>query len=159
MRVTDVGTLESGSPYMVMEYLEGHDLREEVSRGPLAVPVAVDYVLQACEAIAEAHARGIVHRDLKPSNLFRAQRPDGTALIKVLDFGISKVIAEERDRGTDQQLTATATVLGSPQYMSPEQVRSGAPPSTRDPTSGPSAWCSTSSSPLGCPSRPTRSRP
>src|SRR5690606_9112631 len=70
-RVTDVGTLDSGSPYMVMEYLKGTDLGDlVVSQGPLPIADAVEFVLQACEAVAEAHAIGIVHRDLKPSNLF-----------------------------------------------------------------------------------------
>ena len=119
-RVMDVGTLESGAPYLVMEYLEGRDLgavlRED---GPLAPALAVDYVLQASEAIAEAHALGIVHRDLKPANLFRTERADGTALIKVLDFGLSK--AEGGSQGT---LTTASSVMGSPRYMSPEQLRS-----------------------------------
>jgi serine/threonine-protein kinase len=123
-RVLDVGTLENGAPYMVMEYLAGFDVGEVLRRdGPLSVPMAVDIVLQACEAIAEAHARGIVHRDLKPPNLFATTRPDGSRLIKVLDFGISK----GADAGLGQAsntLTATGTVMGSPAYMSPEQVRS-----------------------------------
>jgi serine/threonine-protein kinase len=121
VRVYDVGRLETGEPYMVMEYLLGRDLREELVRcGPLPCGLAVDYVLQACEALAEAHARGIVHRDIKPSNLFLGQRPDGSALVKVLDFGISKIEAH----AADLSLTATQSLLGSPQYMSPEQVRS-----------------------------------
>jgi serine/threonine-protein kinase len=123
-RVLDVGTLENGAPYMVMEYLAGVDLAEVVQRdGPLGVPLAVDVVLQACEALAEAHARGIVHRDLKPANLFATTRPDGTRLVKVLDFGISKT----NDLGLSQRaqsLTASGMVMGSPAYMSPEQVRS-----------------------------------
>jgi serine/threonine-protein kinase len=119
-RVLDVGTLSSGSPYMVMEYLEGSDLGSIVeSRGPMPVDVAVDCVLQACDAVAEAHSLGIVHRDLKPRNLFLTQRNDGRALVKVLDFGISK------DRtGADLGLTRTTEVIGSPNYMSPEQLRS-----------------------------------
>ena len=83
---------ENGAPYMVMEYLDGGDLSAWLRkrRGPLAVEDAVDYLLQACEAIAEAHALGIVHRDLKPANLFLTTRADGIACVKVLDFGISK---------------------------------------------------------------------
>src|SRR5580658_875715 len=91
-RVLDVGTLEDKTPFLVMEYLEGKDLARLVrERGPLPVADAVGYVLQACEALAEAHAIGIVHRDLKPANLFATTRADGSVLVKVLDFGISKV--------------------------------------------------------------------
>jgi eukaryotic-like serine/threonine-protein kinase len=119
-RVLDVGTLDSGSPYMVMEYLEGSDLGELVeTQGPMATQAAVDYVLQACDAVAEAHSLGIVHRDLKPRNLFLTGRNDGRALVKVLDFGISK------HKGlNDLSLTRTAEVIGSPNYMSPEQLKS-----------------------------------
>ncbi len=89
-RVSDVGTLESGSPYMVMEYLHGQDLADWVrDRGAMPISDAVEFVLQACEALAEAHALGIVHRDLKPANLFVTLRADGTPCVKVLDFGIS----------------------------------------------------------------------
>ncbi|HTQ47304.1 MAG TPA: serine/threonine-protein kinase [Polyangiaceae bacterium] len=119
-RVLDVGTLETGSPFMVMEYLEGEDLGSVIEkRGPMSVPGAVDCVLQACDAVAEAHALGIVHRDLKPRNLFLTTRNDGRALVKVLDFGISKA----KGAG-DLSLTRTAEVIGSPNYMSPEQLKS-----------------------------------
>lgn len=125
VRVYDVGTLETGSPYLVMELLRGNDLDEELEvRGPLDVEEAVDYTLQACEAIAEAHRVGIVHRDIKPSNLFLARRPDGSRIVKVVDFGISKLLADEAQRGMNNKLTTTTAMLGSPQYMSPEQVRS-----------------------------------
>jgi hypothetical protein len=117
-KVHDVGRLESGAPYMVMEHLEGMDLDKlERARGPLPVEEAVLYVLQACDAVAEAHARGIVHRDLKPANLFLTRRHDGTACIKVLDFGISKQRTQD-----NLELTTTGMVLGSPLYMSPEQM-------------------------------------
>src|SRR5215468_8129223 len=119
-RVIDVGTLETGAPYIVMEYLEGCDLGGLLAQHrALAIPVAVDYVLQACDAIAEAHALGIVHRDLKPQNLFVTRSHDGTALIKVLDFGISKSSV-----AGDLVATRTQAVMGSPAYMSPEQMRS-----------------------------------
>jgi serine/threonine-protein kinase len=118
-RVLDVDTTATGLPYLVMEYLEGHDLDAELlQRGPLPVGEAVGYVLQACEAMAEAHAAGIIHRDLKPSNLFMCQDRE-TRLIKVLDFGISKSADE-----TDSKLTGTQMTMGTPLYMSPEQVRS-----------------------------------
>jgi serine/threonine-protein kinase len=118
-KVTDVGRLDDGAPYMVMEYLEGQDMDRLLrTQGPLPIPTAVDYLLQAAEAIAEAHGLGIVHRDLKPKNLFVTQRLNGDALVKVLDFGVSKVVG-----GDDLSLTATTQVLGSPSYMSPEQLR------------------------------------
>ena len=122
-RVLDVGTLDTGAPYMVMEYLAGKDLRALArERGPLPLDEAVDFVLQSGEALAEAHSLGIVHRDLKPANIFLTTRADGSPLVKVLDFGLSKVTGSgpEQERG----LTATDVVAGSPEYMSPEQVRS-----------------------------------
>ncbi len=118
-RVIDVGTLETGSPYMVMEYLEGADLSRVLEeRGPLPWQEACVYVLQACEALAEAHAGGIIHRDLKPANMFLTKAPDGSPCVKLLDFGISKVVEG------DQALTRTQSTVGSPVYMSPEQMRS-----------------------------------
>jgi serine/threonine-protein kinase len=120
-RVIDVGKLENGAPYMVMEYLEGRDLSAWLAeRGPLPVEQAVDFVLQACEAIAEAHAMGVVHRDLKPANLYCIRRPDGALSIKVLDFGISKATGP----GGSMGMTKTQAVMGSPLYMSPEQMES-----------------------------------
>jgi eukaryotic-like serine/threonine-protein kinase len=122
-RVLDVGTLDTGAPYMVMEFLAGTDLAKRLKQGgPLPVGDAVDFVLQACEAIAEAHSLGIVHRDLKPANLFLTTRAEGSPLVKVLDFGLSKMAAE--DGAPEGSLTATGFVMGSPQYMSPEQIRS-----------------------------------
>jgi serine/threonine-protein kinase len=121
-RVTDVGRLESGVPYMVMEYLDGRDLSSWLANsGPLGVEQAVDFILQACEAIAEAHALGIVHRDLKPANLFCIRRPDGQLSIKVLDFGISKVTTVG---AAAHEMTRTSAMVGSPLYMSPEQMQS-----------------------------------
>src|SRR5512146_2483854 len=130
-RVSDVGTLENGSPYMVMEYLEGDDLSHLLAaRGRFAVGEAIDFVLQACEAIAEAHVLGIVHRDLKPANLFCIRRADGRLSVKVLDFGISKMNtvgaggAASSTGGRDQSMTRTSAIMGSPLYMSPEQLQS-----------------------------------
>ncbi len=120
VRVHDVGELPTSQPYMVMEYLEGDDLGALIAeQGPLRITQAVNFVLQACEAVAEAHAHGIVHRDIKPRNLFRTTRPDGTDQIKVMDFGVSKIIAPDRAL----ELTDGRSLLGSPYYMSPEQVR------------------------------------
>jgi serine/threonine protein kinase len=123
-RVLDVGVLETGAPFMVMEFLDGADLHQWLERhGPLPVEQAVDFVLQASEAIAEAHRLGIVHRDLKPSNLFCVPRADGTLSIKVLDFGISKM-SVRTGAGSSVSMTRTATVIGTPLYMSPEQMES-----------------------------------
>jgi len=123
-RVSDVGTLDNGAPYMVMEYLEGEDLAQRVaSQGPLAIEQAVEFILQASEALAEAHAAGIVHRDLKPANLFCVRRADGLLSIKVLDFGISKM-GVLGGSGVDMGMTKTTAVMGSPYYMSPEQMLS-----------------------------------
>jgi serine/threonine-protein kinase len=120
-RVSDVGTLPTGSPYMVMEFLEGGDLADVVSKtGPLPVERAVGYVLEASEAIAEAHSLGIVHRDLKPANLFLAKKAGRDPVVKVLDFGISKT----REGASSGGLTATTAVMGSPFYMAPEQMMS-----------------------------------
>jgi serine/threonine-protein kinase len=122
VRVFDIGKTEAGIPYMVMELLPGNDLADELrARGQLPVAEAVGYVLDALDAIVEAHAAGIVHRDLKPSNLFLVRKPDGTRRAKVLDFGISKFSATA---APDAALTTTKSMLGSPGYMSPEQVRS-----------------------------------
>ena len=117
-RVMDVGTLPDGVPFMVMEYLEGHDLNQILRHhGPQMPQAVVDLMLQACEGIAEAHALGIVHRDIKPSNFFVTHRPDGSNLLKILDFGISKTPAEV------SELTGTQTVVGTPTYMAPEQMK------------------------------------
>ncbi len=117
-RVLDVET-QADLPYIVMELLEGRDLEDEIEALSDRLPMmdAVDYVLQACAGIHEAHACGIIHRDLKPANLFLCSTPDGP-LVKVLDFGISKVTDEQNAR-----LTAQMTTMGSPVYMSPEQLR------------------------------------
>jgi serine/threonine-protein kinase len=128
-RVLDVGKLKNGEPYMVMEYLEGHDLDAELRKQgrALSVPAAVDYMLQACEAFAEAHSLGMIHRDIKPKNLYLTRTVDGRPLVKVLDFGLAKTIGQMGD----VSLTATSAVFGSPQYMSPEQMRSAKDVDTR----------------------------
>ncbi len=118
-RVIDVDETTNGIPYMVMERLHGHDLETELdARGKLEIPEAVQFVIEACAAMSEAHRRGIVHRDLKPSNLFLSTEDDGSVCVKVLDFGISKVQNE------DGRITSTQHQMGTPLYMSPEQVRS-----------------------------------
>jgi serine/threonine-protein kinase len=118
-RVYDVDTVD-GVPFMVMEHLTGQDLAAVIhKRGPLPVEEAADLLLQACEPVNEAHALGIVHRDLKPGNLFLTTAADGLPFIKVLDFGISKTTVDD-----DVSVTASHAVLGSPLYMSPEQLAS-----------------------------------
>jgi eukaryotic-like serine/threonine-protein kinase len=121
VRVLDVGALSDGLPFIVMELLNGRSLEEELmARGPLPVSEAVSHVLQVIDALAEAHVGGIVHRDLKPANLFISERPDRSAVVKVLDFGISKVLGDAAGMG----LTRTGMIVGSPLYMAPEQLRS-----------------------------------
>ncbi len=124
-RVLDVDTLPNGAPFIVMELLEGHDLAVELRKGPPPLERAVTIILQACEAVAEAHAAGIVHRDLKPANLFLAKKDDGTISVKVLDFGISKITRHEptAEITEEKALTSANTMLGSPLYMSPEQMK------------------------------------
>jgi serine/threonine-protein kinase len=116
--VYDVGRLESGEPFMIMEYLDGRTLTDVLAeRGVLPVEEAVLYALHACEALAEAHALGIVHRDLKPDNLYLTQANDGSPCVKVLDFGVSKLLGDD-----GPSMTTTGAIVGSPLYMSPEQI-------------------------------------
>ena len=122
-RVMDVGALACGAPFIVMEYLEGCDLEELLLLHERLPPQeAVGYILQALQGLAQAHALGIIHRDLKPANLFIAVVPGGANVIKILDFGISKSTASRRS-GKTGNLTAEHSTLGSPTYMSPEQIR------------------------------------
>ena len=121
VRVTDVASLSDGTPYMVMEYLDGIDLRHLIDQqGQVEIADAIAYVLQACEGLAEAHAAGVIHRDLKPSNLFLVKRKGSAPVLKILDFGISKVTP----RAGETALTTTTSLMGSPLYMAPEQMRS-----------------------------------
>ncbi|WP_434384849.1 protein kinase domain-containing protein [Melittangium boletus] len=110
---------EPPRPYLVMEYLEGEPLSALLARGPVHPEVAIALLAQVCDALEATHARGIVHRDLKPENLFLVRRGQGPAFVKVLDFGIAKLLDTE-ERGTD---TAEGTIIGSADYMSPEQSR------------------------------------
>jgi serine/threonine-protein kinase len=125
VRVLDEGTMEDGSPYMVMECLDGRDLARVLREdGPLPVARAVDCMIQVCEALREAHALGIVHRDLKPANLILACRPDREPVhVKVVDFGISKLLDRKLVKEDERlEMTIPYTRLGSPRYMAPEQV-------------------------------------
>lgn len=119
LRVIDIGRIQGGPPYLVLELLEGADLRTLLSeRGPFAPAEAIDLILQACEALKEAHARGIIHRDLKPENLFLSEAPNGDRVLKLIDFGVSKRLLDT----SAPSLTACGESLGSPHYMSPEQM-------------------------------------
>lgn len=119
-QVTDVGTLETGTPYIVMELLKGHDLADLLAeRQTFSIESAIDFIVAVCEAVAEAHAAKIVHRDLKPENLFIAEMPDGSRIIKVLDFGVSKWAAAP---GRKRVLTGPEAAIGSRYYGAPEQM-------------------------------------
>ena len=133
-RVFDVGVSDDKLPFIVMEFLSGSDLATVLERHTrIETTLAADYIIQACEGIAEAHARGIVHRDVKPENLFLAKGAGAIEQIKVLDFGISKAALG----AADLELAAqhTTQIMGSPHYMSPEQLRS-----TRDVDARADVW-------------------
>ena len=120
-RIHDVGDSPTFGPYMVMELLDGVDLRQVLKqRGPLPVVEALTFVLQACHALGEAHGRGIVHRDIKPANLLLSRRPDGTSIVKLVDFGLSKLETPTGD-GAQPALTVPSMIMGSLPYLSPEQ--------------------------------------
>jgi serine/threonine protein kinase len=122
-RVLDAGVLDNTAPFLVMEYLDGRDLGAVAAqRGPMPPEEVADFVLQALEGLAHAHAAGIIHRDLKPSNLFLTEMPDGSQILKVLDFGVSKSLTPDPGGSMAKALTGSQ-VIGSPMYMSPEQVR------------------------------------
>jgi serine/threonine protein kinase len=123
VRVLEVCSSPDGVPYLVMELLEGTPLDQLARKGPMPIAQAVGYVIEACDALAEAHRRGIVHRDIKPSNLFVTEREGQPSRVKVLDFGISKITPLDPSEGELTSVTVTGSTLGSPMYMSPEQLR------------------------------------
>jgi eukaryotic-like serine/threonine-protein kinase len=123
VKVFDVGRTENGTPFLAMEFLVGSTLAHIIShRGALPIAEGLDYLLQACVAIAHCHAIGLVHRDLKPENIMVLENPGQRGQVKVLDFGISK--AEWFEAEHTPSLTGTSDVFGTPTHMSPEQVRS-----------------------------------
>lgn len=125
VRVRDVGRLDDGRPFMVMDLLEGETLKERIARdGPLAPSRTLDLFLQICDAIAEAHDNGIVHRDIKPTNVLVTTTRRGETTLKVIDFGVSKVLSGDASSVEDAWLTTTENVLGSPHFMPPEQMLS-----------------------------------
>jgi serine/threonine protein kinase len=117
----DFGRLDEGPLYIAMELLHGHPADELIKKGPMPIEQALDIIDQSAAALAEAHLQGVIHRDLKPANIFVTEQPDGTRHITVLDFGIAKIA------GSGQNLTATGKVMGTPSYMSPEQIRGEEP--------------------------------
>jgi serine/threonine protein kinase len=129
LEIHDIGT-HDGAPFLVSELLEGQTLRERFEAGPLPVRRAIEYALGIAQGLAAAHEKGIVHRDLKPENVFITK--DGR--VKVLDFGLAKLVSPEESHETEVTLTSPATlpgmVMGTVGYMSPEQVR-GAPTDAR----------------------------
>jgi len=123
VRVDDFDTTEDGRPYIVMEYVEGKDLRHAIEdAGPFSIPRTLNIGKQIASALAEAHNLGITHRDIKPDNILLIRKPDGTDMVKVLDFGIAKIRDGAADMGTGYTTTKTGVVVGTPQYMSPEQA-------------------------------------
>jgi serine/threonine protein kinase len=124
VKISDIGDLATGAPYLVMEYLEGTTLEKRLAGGQrLPLAEACDLALQIAEGLAAAHAMGVIHRDIKPANLYLVADAEGAGLLKIADFGVSKILdpaGPESGRG----LTRTQTSIGSPLYMSPEQMRS-----------------------------------
>ena len=120
VNVTDVGRFPDGSPYMVMEYLSGCDLSTGLARagGRLPIAEAVAYGVQAAAGLADAHDSGVVHRDIKPANIFLHERKDRRVVVKIVDFGIAK-----QTEDTSRNITLASAIMGSPKYMSPEQLR------------------------------------
>jgi serine/threonine protein kinase len=122
--VYDLGSLEDGSPYLVMEKLVGETLADRIAvEGGLPFENVIDVLAQVLSALSAAHAKRIVHRDVKPENIFLAARPGSPPLVKLLDFGVSKVMAAGNGPAEELELTRTGMVMGTPYYMSPEQAR------------------------------------
>ena len=125
LRIFDVGKLESGEPFILMEHLDGYDLSTVLDRGQRIEALdAIDWIIQACEAVAEAHDLGIVHRDIKPHNLFLTRDRSGRAFIKVVDFGLAKAIRADAARSIKDSMSLHShqAMLGTPFFMSPEQI-------------------------------------
>jgi serine/threonine protein kinase len=126
-RIIDVDTLDNGELYIVMEYLDGVSLETIAVDGRgLPIPDAVRFIVQACDALAEAHSRSIIHRDVKPANLFLTKGKSGEPIIKVLDFGLAKSVVSTEGLSSSQNSTIAGQALGTPYYMSPEQITGGA---------------------------------
>ncbi len=122
--ITDFGEAADGVLYIAMELLEGRTLRELVrARGRLSPPLAVEIAAQICLSLVDAHEHGVIHRDLKPDNVFVTLAKDGGLLVKVLDYGVARVVAPDSAVPAYTVLTQIGTILGTPAYMAPEQAR------------------------------------
>ncbi len=121
VEILDFGQTTDGQPYFIMEYLEGEALSDAVARGPMPPPQVEAIGLQMCRALAAAHAKGIVHRDLKPHNVQLCSKADGALQVKILDFGVAKILASPD--GAQSVKTRTGSLMGTPLYMSPEQCK------------------------------------
>jgi len=121
VRVYDFGVSETGQPHLVLDFIDGQNLEQMIKTdGSLSIPEATAIFTQICDAIEHAHRKGILHRDIKPSNIMLVEGPVGTKLVKIVDFGIAKIIDPSQEQGVS--LTQTGEVFGSPLYMSPEQA-------------------------------------
>ncbi len=121
VRIYDYGVTDDGQPFIVMELLEGESLAERLRRGPLTPAETATLVKQLCLVLGSAHAEGIVHRDIKPDNIFLVASPEYDLFVKLLDFGIAKAL---RDNDVSV-VTETGAMVGTPHYMSPEQLLDG----------------------------------
>ena len=118
-RVTDFGSTTNGLRFMVMPMLQGTDLRTQLGRA-MPVPLALNYAMQVARGLRHAHAHGVVHRDLKPENLIVLRDHEGRPVVKITDFGITKIL---RGEGSDDALTSIGMIPGTPEYMSPEHAK------------------------------------
>ncbi len=121
VEILDFGQTTDGQPYFIMEYLTGESLSEAVARGPMAPGAVEEIGVQMCRALGAAHAKGIVHRDLKPHNVQLVDKGDGALHVKILDFGVAKILASPD--GAQSVKTRTGSLMGTPLYMSPEQCK------------------------------------
>lgn len=125
--IHDFGQTEDGTLYIAMEYLQGEDLGKRLEKGPVSYLIAIEIVVQICRALSEAHKKGIIHRDLKPENIILSEADDGSLLVKVLDFGIAKMLASDGNQELDTVVTQANIIIGTPRYMSPEQAKGVVP--------------------------------
>ncbi|HVR64811.1 MAG TPA: serine/threonine-protein kinase [Polyangia bacterium] len=122
VEILDFGQTPEGQPYFIMEYLSGESLNDRIARGPMAPMEVADIANQICRALSAAHAKGVVHRDLKPHNVHVSAEEDGTLVVKLLDFGVAKILGAAESGGQSVK-TRTGSLMGTPLYMSPEQCR------------------------------------
>src|SRR5579872_1434056 len=122
VEILDFGQTPDGQPYFIMEYLSGESMNDRIARGPVPPEEALEIADQMCRALSAAHAKGIVHRDLKPHNVHLGTGLDGKLMIKLLDFGVAKILGATETGGQSVK-TRTGSLMGTPLYMSPEQCR------------------------------------